>query len=253
MAGEARSKNWMRPRILYELSRHLAILLENGLKEGGNGRRVPVFLCHPLDPMEHRESLDASTLGILYPTRISPDPKLRHAGLSLETSMPFEGGRARRVDMPGDPGDRLRMPGLWVKVRYAFLVAGGSIEDQLEAIGAALRTLHDNPYIKIDDAPRAPSSGGAPEGSPAESGVGGEASAGDPPGSPGAASTRGAEASATAFPLRLLDEGEGWRELGLGEHHLTISFEVTACILSERTEAVERVLDRDVHLEEGVG
>jgi hypothetical protein len=239
----------MRPRVLYELSRRLAILLESGLKEGGDGRRVPVFLCHPLDPMENRESLEASTVGILYPTRISPEPRLRHAGLSLETSMPFEGGRARWAEMPADSKDRLRMSGLWVKVRYAFLVAGGSVEDQLEAIGAALRTLHDHPYVKIDEAPQAPSG----EGAPAESTAGGEPPAQAPSLAPGGTSDAGADPGADAFPVTLLDEGEGWRELGLAEHHLTISFEVTLCIPSERAEVVERVLERDLHLEEGVG
>jgi hypothetical protein len=225
-------------------------LLENGLKEGGDGRRVPVYLCHPLDPMEHRESLEASTVGILYPTRISPEPRLRHAGLSLETSMPFERGSARRADMPADSKDRLRLPGLWVKVRYVFLVAGGSVEDQLEVIGAALRTLHDHPYVKIDEAPRAR----MPERAPVESPAGGEPPAQAPPVSPpGEASMGGADPDTSAFPLALLDEGEGWRELGLGEHHLTVAFEVTLCIPSERSEVVERVLERDLRFEEGAG
>ncbi len=238
----------MRPRALYELSRHLAILLESGLKEGGDGRRVPVFLCHPLDPMEHSESLEASTVGILYPTRISPEPRLRHAGLSLETSVPFEGDSARQAEMPADSKDRLRWSGLWVKVRYAFLVAGGSVEDQLEAVGAALRTLHDHPYVQVDDTSRART----PAGAPAEGGAGGEPPAQAPGGPPGETSNAGGDPGANAYPITLLDEGEGWRELGLAEHHLTISFEVTLCIPSERAEVVDRVLERDLHLEGGV-
>ena len=208
----------MRPRIFYELSRHLAILLEKGLRGGPESARIPVFLCHPLDPLEAqgpqgshgpggaREELGAHTAGILYPVRFSPEARYRQAGMTLEPPG------------AGQPRDRLRFPGLWVRVRYVFLVAGGSMEDQLEALAAALRTLHDGSVVEV------PAVAGEGESGAAEGGT---------------------------YPLRIVEDPEGWRELGLAEHRWTVSFEVTVPIASSRAEEVDRILEREVRLEEG--
>lgn len=242
----------MRPRRLYELSHELRLLLEKGLRSEGRllnerpgaGRRIPVLLCHPLDPLEpasgdfsggdaprgsdDRHGSHGGTVGVLYPLRIVPEPLYRQVGLSLET-----GG----LESVAGRKELLRRPGLWVRVRYAFLVSGGSLEDQLGAMEAALSTLHDHPCITLK---------GSSSGIEDDNLAAGAAEAtmpvneGDLPPDEGG-----------TFPLRIVEDPEGWRELGLSEHRLTISFEVALAIPSFWAEAVERVLDREVSLEEG--
>jgi len=85
----------MRPQILYDLSRQLAILLEEGLRSGGAGR-IPVLLRHPLDALEGREGQGTSTVAVLYPTRVVPETRWRDSGLSF--------------DRPVAPGHVVRSP-----------------------------------------------------------------------------------------------------------------------------------------------
>lgn len=205
---------------IYELSRWLAALIERGIQEPRPRRPIPVLVCHPLDPFERPEIVESGTVGVLYPVRISPETRLRQSALAVE-------GRALRGDAgPEDVVERLRFPGLWVRVRYVFFAVGGSLEEQLGAIGAALRTLHDNPTVR---APERPSPG-----------------PGAPPDAEGAPREGGSE----AYPVRILEDVEGWRELGLGEHALAIAFEVTVPIASSRTRAVPRVVERKLEVEE---
>jgi len=200
----------MRPRILYELSRRLAILLEEGMRGDPGSPRVPVFLCHPLDPVDAGEETGAHTAGILYPVGISPEARYRQQGYTLETALE-RGAR-----------EGLRRKSLWVRVRYLFLVAGGSMEVQLEALAAALRTLHDHPTVDLQ-----PILADTDSQAPPEAGEHG------------------------SFPLTIIDAPEGWRELGLQDHRVTIGFEVAAPIASGVLEPVERVLERAVRLDEG--
>ena len=192
----------MRPRVLYELSRRLAILLEDGLEGGGALPHVPVFLCHPHDPIEGREGLESSAAAILYPVRVVPEPRFRRAGMEWEPAV------------TGEPEGRLRAQCLWVNVRYLFLVAGGTLELELEVLAAALRTLNDHPSLAIQL----------------------EGDAGD-------------SAETVLFPLRIVEATEGWRELGLADHRLMLAFEAGAPIRSLQTEAVGRVLEREVVVE----
>jgi len=214
----------MRPRILYELSQRLATLLEDGVR-GPN--RVPVFLCHPLDPSDVREDLESRTIGVLYPVRISPDLRYRQVGRAVDS------GRA------GRPRDRLRHPDLWVCVRYVFLVAGGPMEVQLEVVGAALRTLHDSATVILgEEALREGVGEDAPQAGPA-----GERSSHSLP-------EEGGESG--SFPVRIVDDPEGWRTLGLTEHRFTVSFEVSVPIRSTKVEEVNRVLDREILFDRNV-
>jgi hypothetical protein len=190
--------------VLHEVSLRLVSLLEEGAIAGG-GRKVPVLLCHPLDPLEDDSSLASGTVGILYPVSIAPEPRFRRPGMRVEGAF-------------GGVGECLRADPLWVRVRYAFLVAGGPLADQLGAVESALRTLHDHPVL-------------APAGDEAGAGEGDEGEAG--------------------LPLRIVEDAGGWRELGLTEHRLLIAFEATVPVASARTAAVERVLGREVRLEEG--
>jgi hypothetical protein len=212
----------MRPRILYELSQQLATLLEDGVR---GSSRVPVFLCHPLDPSDVSEDLASRTIGVLYPVRISPDLRYRQVGRAIDA------GRA------GRPRDRLRHPALWVCVRYVFLVVGGPMEVQLEVVAAALRTLHDSSTVTLeDDSPQA----GPPAGEPG------------PHREPGPHSLAGETGESGSFPVRIVDDPEGWRTLGLAEHRFTVSFEVSVPILSTKVEEVDRVLDREILFDRSV-
>ena len=49
-----------------------------------------------------------------------------------------------------------------------------------------------------------------------------------------------------SFPVRIVDDPEGWRTLGLTEHRFTVSFEVSVPIRSTKVEEVNRVLDREI-------
>lgn len=202
----------MRPRILYELSRRLAILLEESLRGGAVGR-IPVFLCHPLDPLESRDDLESNAAGILYPVRVTPDTRLRRSGVE------WEPGTLRQ------PQEACRWQSLWVRVRYVFLVAGGSLELELEALAAALRALHDHSAITldadiVDGDTEARATGNVPEGQP--------------------------RSEELAFPLAIIDAPESWRELGLPDHRRVVTFEVTVPIRSARVETVARVLEREL-------
>lgn len=116
-----------------------------------------------------------------------------------------------------EAGQRLevRHPPLWVSCTYLAGVRGRSQEEEAEMIAALLRTLHDHPLL-------------APEHLP---------------------SIRGLE-YADRYPLELMGLEEGWRELGLAWPRLTVAFRVTVPIPSALLDPLERVLDREIHLQE---
>jgi hypothetical protein len=218
----------MRPRVLYELSRHLAVLLEHGLA-GERGARIPVFVCHPLDVLQDAEPYRKQAAAVLYPFSVVPEERFRPAGWSAQVTAEREGGRA--VPEPAD--EELVYPPLWVRVRYVVLLVGGTIEEQLEALAAALRTLHEHGSVTWDSLQR-------DDGAPERDGK-------DPPPPAPVAGEEGG-----SLPLRLLGDIGAWRELGLSAHHLTIAFEVSVPIPASRTERASRVVERDVQLEEEI-
>jgi hypothetical protein len=264
----------MRPRILYDLSRQLAILLEGGLRGERGTTRIPVLVCHPLDALEGREGSGSGTLAVLYPTRIVPETRWRDPSLAVEVDRPAGGGavnsRASSRATLGELRERLRFPPLWVRVRFTFLVLGGTVEDQLGAMTAALRTIHDHPTVVLGDTSvpgetsgSVPGERGTPDERASAEGAFAEtrrplaaqaegASTASAPGRDEAAASAEADGApeAEAYPLRLVDEAEGWKELGLKEHVLTTAFEVTIPIPSERSEVVDRVIERELRVEE---
>jgi hypothetical protein len=194
--------------MLHDVSRRLALLLEDGLAEGApDSEKVPVLLSHPLDPFEEEDALGKRTTAILYPMRIVPERGYRRPGLSYVPPSPGGGAEGFRGET------------LWVRVRFVFTVAGGSLEGQLGAVESALRTVHDNPLLALEDEP----------GEPAD---------------PGREEPRG-------YPLRIAEDPETWKDLGLAEHRLLITFEVTVPIESARFEPFERVTGRDLQVELG--
>ena len=127
----------MRPRVLYELSQELALLVERGI-EDQQREPLPVFLCHPLDPFEAGEEAE-SAVGVLYLSRLVPQRHFAPGGPGLEPSA------------PGESLERLRLPSLWLQARYVFLVGGGDLETQLSGLAGALQTLHDTPEIRLGE------------------------------------------------------------------------------------------------------
>jgi hypothetical protein len=218
----------MRRRIFYSLSRHLAILLETGIRGEVGENRLPVFLCHPLDALggeDHPEETHAR--GVLYLYRITPDRRYRQAPLSLEPPR-RKGSDAGAVELvpPAGRAAGMRLPGLWVRLRYAFLVVGGTLEEELEALAAALETLEEHPLVSTA----------------ALLDADGLALAAEDEEAPG-------EMEVDALPLRLLDEPEAWRELGLAEHHLSVVFEVALPLGSRQLEPAAWILERRVVVE----
>lgn len=192
-----------RSRMLHDVSRRLALLLEAGMSGDASdeAEKIPVLLSHPL-AFEEDEALGNRTTAILYPIRFVPERGLRRPGMAYVPPSPGGGAEGFRGET------------LWVRARFVFTVAGGSLEGQLGAVEAALRTVHDHPLLEM---------GGAAEGA--------------------------ATGENAGYPLRIVDDPESWRDLGLAEHRLLIGFEVTVPIESSRFEPFERVTGRDLQVE----
>jgi hypothetical protein len=213
----------MRPRILHDLSRHLAIRLEEGIRGGAEEKPIPVFLCHPLDlaeaaaagplegvvePQESGEvvvrTAGTRVAGALYLYRIAPDARYRQAGSFAEPALDAAIAVQRR------------RYGFWVRLRYAFLVLGGSHEDELGALGGALQTLYATPYLSLAEL-------GTDDGS--------------------------VSAEVDCFPVEVVEDPGVWRELGLEEHRLGVVFEVSLPLASREVEQLAAVVDRDLVVE----
>ncbi|MCZ6794531.1 MAG: Pvc16 family protein [Planctomycetota bacterium] len=197
-----------RPRIFLETSRHLAVLLEAGIHASSDERHIPIYLCHPMEALEEIDgSTDEKVAGVLYLYRVMPDQRLRN------NATYFGSGEERR------PGGRVatRRPGFWARLRYAFLVVGGTLEDELGALAGVLRLLHEKPFIDLAD---------LDESVLRESGD-----------------------EIDALPLTLLDEALAWREIGLEEHRTAVVFEVSVPLPVVTGPYVEPILERDLRLE----
>ena len=113
------------------------------------------------------------------------------------------------------PRGEVERPPLWVACRYQSGVRGRSREEEQEMIAALLRTLHDHPLLTAEHLPSLRGLGGV-----------------------------------NRFPLEIIEEREGWRHLGLVRPRLLISFQVLVPIPSAITEPLQRVFEREIHLEE---
>ncbi|MBN1443529.1 MAG: DUF4255 domain-containing protein [Planctomycetes bacterium] len=198
----------MRPRIFYELSRYLAISLEGRIRGEGEEGRIPVFLCHPLDVLEERSPQEREkAAGVLYLRQIRPSSDYPRAGIGWD-----------RGGLP--PGTtRLRRPGLWVSLRYAFLVVGGTMEEEMGILEEALRALHDQPLLDVRRILREE------------------------------IEEMGELAEIESLPLVITDEPDVWRELGLEEHRLALSFEIRLPLPSLEEIEAPAILERDLRVE----
>jgi hypothetical protein len=104
-----------------------------------------------------------------------------------------------------------------------FLVVGGAPEDELTALAAVLQTLHDQPFVGADELPLLRGAEGEPD------------------------------LGVDALPIRIVDEPDAWRQVGLEEHRLSISFEVTLPLPSSHEESLEPILERELRVDYGDG
>ena len=132
----------------------------------------------------------------------------------------------RRVPSPwtiGEGGDAsgsgirldLRRPPLWVGCRFLVAVRGRGAAEEAELISAAYRTLHDHSAISSEHL----------------------------------ASIRDL-AYADRYPVEILDEREAWREAGLSRPRLSVTFRVVVPIPSALADPLDRVLEREITIEE---
>ena len=208
----------MRPRILHDLSRNLAIRLEEGIRGGVEENPVPVYLCHPLDlvdvpppdPVEggdrREQSSSGRAVGALYLCHLAPDARYRQAGKYAEPS-----------PGPALPA-QMRRYGAWIKARFVFVVAGGTHEEELGALSGALQTLHALPFVDL-------------------------AEIGERDGS--------VSPEVDVLPVEVVDDPAIWRQIGMAEHRLAVVFEVSLPLSSPVGEPVGRVVDREIGVDTG--
>ncbi len=119
------------------------------------------------------------------------------------------------TDPSHGPRHEVRRPPLWVSCRYLTAVRGRTSDEEAEMLAAILRTIHDHPVVSPEHLP----------------------------------SVR-PWSYADRFPVELVEEREGWRAAGLGAPRITLAFQATVPIPSALAEPVERVLDREIRIEE---
>ncbi|HLU46810.1 MAG TPA: hypothetical protein VK116_01960, partial [Planctomycetota bacterium] len=130
--------------------------------------------------------------------------------------------------VPGAPG-HLAIEGAWIRLRYAFLVVGGTSTDELEILAAILADLHATPWVPVLD--------------PRESRRDRERDDASPVPSP---FEEGHEGAHEAWPLRTVEAPETWREIGLDEHRLAITFELSLGLPPPPAERLEPILEREL-------
>ena len=195
----------MRPGDFYDLSRYLAIRFEESICGTAEQQEIPVFLCHPIDLPTRGEDAGGGARGVLYLHRVSPDARYRQAGSRMQP--------APEAGLPG----RSRRGGLWVNLRYVFMIVEATPQEEMGSIGAALQFLHSSALLPVGEM---------------EEFLG-----------------KGVDLEIAELPVEIVEDREAWRELGLPRHQLAISFEVSLPLASQKYETVERVLEREVRLE----
>ncbi len=197
----------MRPGDFYDLSRYLAIRFEEFVRGTADQQEIPVYLCHPIDlpPRGAGEDAGGGARGVLYLHRISPAARYRQAGARLQP--------AEEAGLPG----RSCRGGLWVNLRYVFMIVEATPQEEMGSIGAALQFLHSSALLPVGEM---------------EEFLGKEV-----------------DLEIAELPVEIVEDREAWRELGLPRHHLGISFEVSLPLAAQKYETVERVLEREVRLE----
>ena len=229
----------MRPRILHSLSRHLAIALEEGIRGGVGEVPIPVYLCHPLDladaPLSPTESFpergasdgrgrvgrsSGRAVGALYLSRVAPDARFRQAGSFAEPPLG-----------PALPA-HVRRFGFWVRLRFVFMVVGGSNEEELGALAGALQALSATPFVSVDEILGVDAESRTERSTSVESGD----------------EREGVSKEVDVFPLEIIEDDSIWRELGMEEHRLAVVFHVSVPLAAPQADPVGKVVDRELAL-----
>jgi hypothetical protein len=209
-----------RPKVIQELTRHLAALLETALRPGADGAggaspaAIPPRALAPPGP-------GGAILRIAHPGDLEQAPDLPAAGLYLYETAPEARWRPLAPSAEPEEGtaarpslqDFLRRPPLWITCRYALSFRARDPLEEQELAAAALQALHDHPLVPAEALPS----------------LGGEG---------------WNAAGADRFPVSIRSDPELWKALGLARHRLLVPFEATVPLPSSRREPARRVLER---------
>lgn len=207
----------MRTGILGQVTRHLATRFEDAARAEADEGAVPVFVCHPHEAIESTGGEEGNrAAGVLYLFRIGPEPGTAQRRGRLEPAI-----------VPGASG-RIVIEGPWLRLRYAFLVVGGTSEDELEILAAIIADLNREPWLE-----------------PIDTRAEKDREPGEPP--LGVASSE-SRVLRDVWPLRLVEAPETWREIGLEEHRLAVVFELTLTLPGPAPERIEPVLERELRV-----
>ena len=194
----------MRPGDFYELSRYLALRLEEAIQGGAGESLIPVFLAHPVD-IPKAES-GQGPRAALYLHRIIPSSTYREAGVRIQSAAD-----------PALPG-RVSRSALWLELRFVFMIIEATSQEELGAIASAVEFLHSNALLSVEDME--------------------------------ACLAKELSIELGELPLELVEDAGLWQELGFSRHHLGVSFKVTLPAVARPGEEVERVVEREISLEQ---
>lgn len=129
----------MRPSDFFDLSRYLAIRLEECIQGGAEELPIPVYLAHPVDVPQGRSAAGAEqgSRAALYLHRIVPSASWRQAGVRVQPSAE-----------PALPG-RLSRGDLWLDLHFIFMIIEATSQEEMGAIAAAVEFLHRNALLPV--------------------------------------------------------------------------------------------------------
>ena len=129
----------MRPSDFFDLSRYLAIRLEECIQGGAEELPIPVYLAHPVDVPQGRSTAGAEqgSRAALYLHRIVPSASWRQAGVRVQPSAE-----------PALPG-RLSRGDLWLDLHFIFMIIEATSQEEMGAIAAAVEFLHRNALLPV--------------------------------------------------------------------------------------------------------
>lgn len=199
-----------RPKVVQELSSHLAGLLRAGLRAQTGEGLFPVYWGHPRDFDEHPDLAAVSPLVGLCLLEVLPEPRVRPGQTMVESGTRFSERAALESSLQGVP--------YWLACHYVLSIRSDEPVEEQELVAASYQLLLDNPLVFRT----------AFESLKDESWLAGVAD---------------------SFPLTVRRETGMWRTLGLRRHRLLIAFDVTVPVPSSRAQPVVRVAERRFELE----
>ncbi|MBI4585638.1 MAG: DUF4255 domain-containing protein [Planctomycetes bacterium] len=132
-----------RPKVIHELSQHLARMVEAAVQAGAAEEpKARVHWIHPQDV----DKVDAGILPVigLYLLEVAPEARLRSSGAALES-----GERPAPESLPS----HLRRVPLWIACRYVISFRGRHPAEEQELLAAVLQLLYDQPLLAAEALP----------------------------------------------------------------------------------------------------